>query len=283
VTVGNRAAPQSEEEDNAWETGTGMADQFVGYIEGAFFGVDENYNPDAMLFQANLVGEDGEPVTTIKYSVGQEWEASADGSEISHPSKTKINNSSRYGRFIDRLAMPTNTRAPKSSDVIAPKGKENGLGLLDLLKSRGTPLQASSLEGLGFFWEQHQMSTMSIDPDTNKPVTKSVLLPTAYVGVAGKQAAATAAAPRTAAAAPRAAAPARPAAPTAAAANGEEAPDVDIPASLRKRLTPLAQSSTAKDFVRQMAKDKEVLALPDDVMNFILASGPNGFWQSVKE
>lgn len=102
-----KAATTDTEEDDPWQTGSGMVDDIDGYIQEPFFGVDEKYNAEAMLFCATLVDPDGEPLTTLKYSVGQGWEAEDDGSEVRHPSKARITNSSRFGLFIDRIAGPT--------------------------------------------------------------------------------------------------------------------------------------------------------------------------------
>ncbi len=289
--MARNAPANTEEELGDWATSSGMPDKFVGYMEQCFFGVDEKYNADAMLFCAQLVDEQGEPITTLKYSVGQDWETDNDGTALTHPSKTKINNSSRFGRFIDRIAQPTDKKAPNRPDVKSPDGKENGLGLGPILKSRGLPTVAASFEGLGFFWEQHEMETMGVDEKTKKPIVKQVLLPTAYIGTWEER---ESAAPkgrssrpgRPVGAAPAATRPAAPQRPTAAAANGESEEEggdvIDLAPALRKKLTSKAQSSTSKEFLKWAAKDPEVLALPDETMNVILGGGPNGFWQSVQ-
>jgi hypothetical protein len=277
----NLPAKQEETvEDDPWSTGSGMPDKFIGYIDEPFFGVDEKYHADAMLFNATLVDEEGEPVATIKYSVGEDWEANNEGTEITHPTKTKVNSSSRFGRFIDRIAEPKTEKAPKRSDVLSPDGKTNGLGLKALLMARGVPTQANSFAGLGFFWEQHQMETMSND-DKGKPIIKNVLLPTEYVGTWEEKGANGAAAPAKASTTrPTAASTRRPTPAPAPAA--EEAEDIEIPIPIRKKLTSMAQSSTVKEFIRAAAKDKDVIALPEDAMTYILGSGEKGFWASVQ-
>lgn len=257
-----------DEEDDPWKTGTGMADDFDGYFQEPFFGVDEKYNAEAMLFCATLVDPEGEPVTTIKYSVGQGWDAEDDGSTISHPTKKVINNSSRFGFFIDRLAGGTDERSPKRKEVEAPKGENgNGLGLGKLLKSRGTPFEAKVFDGLGFHWKLHRMPTMGKD-DNNQTIYKDVLLPTSYLGEYGGGGKA---------------ASKKGAAASKAAAKSEEAGDVEIPIKLRKKLTPLAQSSTAKEFTKAAGRDNDVLTLDDDVMSYIINPGPTGFWASTQE
>lgn len=284
------AVAPAEVDDDAWETGSGMPNQFVGYIAEPFFGTDEKYNNgEAMLFQAQLVDEDGEPVTTLKYSVGADWEADDSGATITHPTKTKINDSSRFGRLIDRIVKPTTERAPKRNTITSPEGKENGLGLLPILKQRGLPTTAASFEGLGFFWEQHKMETMGTNED-GSTIVKDVLLPTAYVGTwddrkaNGKGGTAKVAATRPAAVTTRT--PAKPAAAVAEAESeeeaGDETPDVEIPAALRKEITQKAQSSSSKEFLRWAAKNPNIINLPDDVMNFVLGGGPSGFWASVQ-
>jgi hypothetical protein len=134
------------------------------------------------------------------------------------------------------------------------------------------------------------METMSVD-EKGKPIVKNVLLPTEYIGTWAEK---SGAAPKRAGSErpgrPAGATPTRQvtAAPARGQANGQEAEEEEegeapaIPAALRKKITPKAQSSTTKEFLKSMAKDPDVMALPDDVMSYVLASGPNGFWASVQ-
>lgn len=269
-----QATAAEELEDDPWSTGTGLQDDFDGIITEAFFGTDETYNAEAVIFVATLTDDDGQPITTLKYSVGKDWIPSDDGTSITHPRKGKINESSRFGFFIDRIAQPTTVKAPKHRDVTSPKGMENGLGLGPLLRKKGTsPLEAKSYEGLKFHWNLHEMQTMGTDAE-GKRVVKQTLLPTAYIGEvkstngAGTAAAAKATTPIV----------------TGAAANagGGGSSDVDVPAALRKALTAKAQSSDARTFTRAASKDPAVIAADDSVMNHILDSGPSGFWASVQ-
>lgn len=269
----------TEEEDDPWSTGTGMADDFDGYIAEPFFGTDEQYNAEAVLFCANLVAADGTPITMLKYSVGAGWVPSDDGATLSHPQKTKINESSRFGFFIDRIAQPTNIKAPKHADVESPKGAGNGLGLGPILKQRGNPLEAKSFDGLGFHWNLHSMKTMGTDAATGARIVKQTLLPTAYLGEAkgATNGAGTPAAARSTT--PVATAKPGAAAPAAAASGGA---DIAIPAEIRRKFTPMATSSDVRTFVRNASKDTLIINAPDDVMNHLLDGGPNGFWASVQ-
>ncbi len=251
-----------------WETGTGMADDFDGWISEPYFGVDERYaGGAATLFCATLIDETGEPVTTIKYSVGEDWEPDGSGAEITHPTKAQINQNARFGRFIDRLVKPKTERAPKIRTVTSPAGKENGLDLGSVLRSNGggTPLKANTFEGLGFHWNLHKMETMGKD-EKGDVIYKDTLLPVEYKGLwkgQGAKAATAPAATTTAKAAP-AAAP--------AASNGE------IPISLRKKLTLAAlENPDIKAFLKIAGRDREVLALPDELMGHILDASGEGF------
>lgn len=261
----------AKEEDDPWQTSAGFADNFVGYISEPFFGVDEKYNPEAMLFCATLQDKDGEPLATLKYSVGRGWVSDDDGAAITHPARAKINEGSRFGYFVDRLAQPKTARAPKRRDVISPNGKENGLGLGALLKGRGTPLEAKSFNGLGFLWQLHKMPTLATD-DKGEIIYKDGLLPTEYVGTWEERTGAKSSPTQTTSS--------RPAAPSA---EGVTTIEIDIPAPLRKKLTAMAKSSKAQEFLRAAARDNDVISLPDEVMNHVLSGGDAGFWASVQE
>lgn len=117
---------------------------------------------------------------------------------------------------------------------------------------------------------------MGKDPKTQERIYKDVLLPVSFIGEYSD---------RNGAPAKKGAAPVRGAAKPAAkpAAAEEEAAEIDLPVALRKKLTGLAQSATAKEFTKAAAKDKDVLALPDDTMSHVINPGPSGFWQSVQE
>lgn len=262
----------AETERDPWETGSGMVDDVDGYMTECFFGVDEKYNADAVLFCATLVDANGEPLTQIKYSVGQDWETNNDGSEISHPSKTQINQNSRFGYFIDRLAKPTSEKAPKDSRLVSPKGKENGLGLGATLRPRGTPFQAKTFEGLGFHWDLHKGATLGKDEATGNPIYKDVLYPTKYIGE-WKSGSASAAKTGAAAPSPKQTTPA--ASETPVSTGGGDS--TDIPVALRKKLTLLALENDVKSFLKAAARDREVLALPDAATAHILDASAEGF------
>lgn len=270
--------------ESPWQTSSGLVDDVDAFISEPFFGVDEQYNADAMLFCAELIDPEGTRLTTLKFSVGKGWNVDDNGTRIEHEKKGKINKSSRFGAFIDRIAQPTTQKTPADKRVISPPGSENGLGLGAVLESRGSPLEAKSFDGLGFHWKLHKMPTLTQD-EKGETVFRDVLFPVSYLGTwddrqnGGHEPAAAASRTKSIAAPvkkPTASAPTQTSTETEA-----EAPD--LPISLRKRLTPMAQSSTAKDFIKQVAKDKEVLSLPDDVMSHVLGGGPSGFWASVQE
>lgn len=263
-------SPDNIEKD-PWETGSGMVDDVDGTMTECFFGTDERYNADAVLFCSTLVDAAGEPITTLKYSVGEGWETNADGSEIMHPTKTQINQSSRFGYFIDRIAKPNTEKAPKDSRLVSPPGKEKGLGIGNVIRPRGTPFQAKTFEGLTFHWDLHKGATLGKD-EKNEVIYKDVLYPTRYIGVQGAQP--TAAAPTRATG--RAAAPAPAAAPaqtTAGPTNGE----IAIPGNMRTKLQLLALQNDQKAFTKAVVKDKEITALSEDVLGHLLDTSAEGF------
>jgi len=264
------------EEKDPWETGTGMADNFDGYLTEVFFGTDERYNAEAVLFCATLVGKDGDEITTIKYSVGDGWVANEAGTEIAHPTKTQINQSSRFGYFIDRIAKPAEEKAPKDSRLVSPSGEDKGLGLGGLLRKRGagTPFAASTFEGLGFHWKLHKGATLGKD-DKGDVIWKDVLYPVKYLGEY-KGGSATAATPAT----PKMSVPTVGAA--AATASSSNGADVEIPGAIRKKLTLLALENDTKTFVQKAARDRDVLGLPDAVTEHIFDSSAEGFWAKVQ-
>lgn len=254
-------------EKDPWETGTGMADDFDGTITEPFFGVDEKYNAEAVLFCATLVDENGEEITTLKYSVGDGWETNNDGTEIMHPSKAQINKGSRFGYFIDRLAKPATEKAPNDKRLESPAGMDKGLGMGAVLRERGTPFQAKTFEGLTFHWNLHKGQTLGKNDD-GSPVVKDVLYPTKFLGAKGK-------APALGAKASGAAAGSASPAPKVeqAASNGS----AEIPPQILKKLTLLALQNDLKTFIQQAARDKEVITLPDEIVNHVLDGSAEGF------
>lgn len=83
-----------------WKLDSGLRDAATVTVVNPYFGYTANYQDGKVLrFNLGCIDEETEPLT-IKMSVGSDWSSPDGGKTITHPTKSRINNSSIYGRFI---------------------------------------------------------------------------------------------------------------------------------------------------------------------------------------
>ena len=239
--------------DEDWETITGLLDDADAYIANARFGApkSEEYQQaigessekgSTVHFNVDFVSEDGQLLGSQGYSVGGGWIVSEDGDEISHPARGKIVTSSVYGQLIDAVVI----------ELAVP------------MKDYGTPLIASSWNGLGFHWKQKPHKTL------REGEVRTAPMPTSFLGKAGETAAPAAAAPAAAKAPAKPAVAKAPAKPAAAAA-------ASAPSTLEVKLGALARNMDFDKFQDAALKLPEVAA-SDDMLVQVLDSSETGFW-----
>lgn len=144
-------------EHDPYQTTLGLIDDFDGEIAGAWFGTDPGYNGGQSILLTLDINTDNpdQPQITEKVSVGSGWEVEDQGAAITKSSgRVAFNRSSKAGLWLDHALAA---------------------GAGDTMKAKGTPMQASTWEGLKFHFER-------------KPITgfngevKDVLLPVTFLG-----------------------------------------------------------------------------------------------------
>lgn len=234
--------------DDDWETVSGLLDDADAWIANAKFGapksdeymqaIAEGTGGGTVHFSVDFVSEDGTLLASQGYSVGGGWIPSEDGDEISHPMRGKIVKTSVYGQLIDAAVI----------DCQVP------------MKNYGTPLIASSWNGLGFHWKQKAHKTLK------EGEVRTAAMPTAFLGkLESEQGAPVAAA--TVKAAPTKAAP-------KAAATAKT---TEVPATLDIKLSALARNMDFNKFQDAALKLAEVAA-SDDLLVAVLDSSETGYW-----
>lgn len=233
-----------DERQDPWGTDTGLASQFNGWIKDPSFGFIEEYQGgDALLFTAMLVDEEGEDVRTIGYSIGRDWEANDDGSEVEHPTKTRFIKSTRYGGFIERA-------------------KE--LGADEVLAQRGPPTEAVVWEGLGFYWDNESLPTVGGE-------NKDTLMPKKFLGEVeedeDEQPKARKKKKKVVEEEPE------------DEDEDEDEEEIDLDPKLQKKLLKLAKGGSKAAFIRKAARIPEVTDLPEALVAHVLGSGKEGFYE----
>lgn len=148
----------------AWETETGLIDDYDFTIEVATFTTDSRYNDGQTLllkWEGSAV-TDGETLEhTVMLPCGNGWESRDAGrTAINDKGKTRFNRSSILGKVVDRCI------------------KE--LGMADVLIPRGEPTSASTWEGLTFHMKREKISFGGEIGDKERE------MPTAFLGAAGE-------------------------------------------------------------------------------------------------
>lgn len=162
----------------AWETDSGFLDEFEGVIVEAKFQESEaefrEGEPELHLTFADIKAEDvptSEVPDTIPrfYSVGKQFEV-VDENTVARIDGTNrgINNATAYGKFIDRITGKD------------PEYRSAMEGALDVLKERGTELEASVWVGLRL---EMAPTTFSFkDRETKEEIEYTRVLPVAFLG-----------------------------------------------------------------------------------------------------
>ncbi len=137
----------TEEKTTAWETETGLPNDFDGWITNPRFGQREEYaskvqetSPEAstsmLLF--DLADENGQVVANQGYTIGKDWVVSDDGLSISHPKRKNVVTATMYGALQNRVVGPLKVDMDK----------------------HGKPTEAMSWNGLGFHWMLEEHATV---------------------------------------------------------------------------------------------------------------------------
>lgn len=138
-------------EHDGWDTGSGLVDEWEGKVVDAYFEYDANFrNGDEARAVLEWALESGPLV--IKMGVGADWKIVGDGAGIEHPTKDEVNKNSKYGIFVTTAAKV---------------GR-------DVLKKRGTSLEAGSWKGLDLGVERGERTFK--DKDTGETVEYEVFL-----------------------------------------------------------------------------------------------------------
>lgn len=247
-----------------WKLDSGLRDTVPKFtIVSAYFAQTASYQ-DGVPFRLFLIGfdESTEPFT-VKMSLGADWVSSDGGRTITHPTKSRINNSSTYGHWLDYSMRTVGLREEL---INRTKTRVNGLG----------PLAADIWTGLILHLEAKEFQ-FGKRTDDNPP--RNFLMPVEFLGVDTGQAATASASMVSAPAAPPQQAQAQPvnAAPTQAPATSPTPADAvaaaraaraqaAAPANpLMARLHELAKTSSSHtEFMNKAWEIDEVLA--DDAL-----------------
>lgn len=83
-----------------WKLDSGLREAATVTVVNPYFGYTASYQDGKVLrFNLGCIDEETEPLT-IKMSVGSDWSSPDGGKTITHATKSRIMNSSIYGRFI---------------------------------------------------------------------------------------------------------------------------------------------------------------------------------------
>lgn len=148
---------------NAWQTSTGLVDEFRFDVQEAWFGTDEDYNEGKTLLfnlrgtatvDGEVLGEEGEH--NERYSCGDGWVAMKGGQTAKHNGGTKFfNNRSKMGMLIDSVA--------ENADV------------LEAVAAKGDPTVAATWAGFTFDMKRHTWSFIPRGGTEDEKITTSVM------------------------------------------------------------------------------------------------------------
>lgn len=126
--------------DEAWDTETGLLDDYVGTVKRSWFATDARYmDGNVILLHWEIATTDPEhPEVTEKFPVGSGWDSSDGGATVVHEKgKQKFNVQSIYGKIVKQVTADDGTLH----------------AVLPFLKKRGRPTQANVWEGLTFHFK----------------------------------------------------------------------------------------------------------------------------------
>jgi len=148
----------TDETYDAYELSSGLIDDFDGTITEAYFGTDAAYNDgDTVLLILEISTDDPDrPSITEKLSTGTGWVIENQGANLvsENGKPRKFNKNSRVG-------------------LVLAAALQAGAG--DIMRSKGSPMDAATWTGLGFHWDRKSIEGFNGEK-------KDVLLPTAVLG-----------------------------------------------------------------------------------------------------
>lgn len=217
-----------------WQFTSGLPDDFDGYVTDAVFGFNPQYMDGTRLVLMLTVLSDDDDIgeEPLMYPAGSGWEVKDRG-------ETAVREDGKEKGFNQSSGM----------GLLCAAAIEAGAG--DVLKERGSPMQASIWKGLGFHWNR---KSFDYGGDIG---SKERLVPTAYLGVKGGGGAAAGGGGGAAAA---------PAASTASAPAAADTPAATPPASgevtgkTRVALIRLAKQCDTHDLFMEKAYDMAEVA-----------------------
>lgn len=235
--------------DEAWETESGLLEQYTGTITRSWFATDARYNDgNTMMLHWEIATNDPEiPEVTEKFPIGGGWDSSDGGATVVHEKgKQKFNNSSIYGKIVKRV----NDADGVLHDV------------LPVLKQRGRPTNASIWDGLTFEFKREEFD---YGGDIGK---KARVMPQKFLGENAQAPLAVAEAPAAAPAAPAAAAPV--AAPAATA--------VEVDPVVAAKLRQAAKNSPTHQAFLDAAMEIDGVVTNEALLSSVVDDGASGFY-----
>lgn len=152
-------------EHDPYALSTGLIDDFDGTITEAYFGTDAAYNDgDTILLILEISTDDPDrPSITEKLSTGTGWVIENSGANIvsENGKPRKFNQNSRVGMVL-------------AAALAAGAG--------DIMRGKGTPMDAATWTGLAFHWDRVKIKGFNGEE-------KEVLLPTSVLGEVGSSSA----------------------------------------------------------------------------------------------
>lgn len=121
---------------DSWTTELSSFDDYVGTVEDAWFGIDPNYNEEAVLLHWEISSTDFENARVEKFPVGKGWTVEDGGKSASHFAGKRFHSQSTYGKIIDRAVSE--------------------FGLAETLRARGLATQADVWTGLTFHFHREE-------------------------------------------------------------------------------------------------------------------------------
>lgn len=233
--------------DEAWETESGLLEQYVGTITRSWFATDARYNDgNTMMLHWEIATNDPDiPEVTEKFPIGGGWDSSDGGATVVHEKgKQKFNNSSIYGKIVKRV----NDGDGVLHDV------------LPVLKQRGRPTQANIWDGLTFEFKREEF-------DYGGEIGKKArVMPVKFLGENAQAPLATAT--PAAASAPAASAPA----PAPAAASD------DVDPVVAAKLRQAARNAGSHQAFLDAAMEIDGVTTNEALLGQVVDDGPTGFY-----
>lgn len=154
--------PNPKDRSDDWGLDSGLPNDCDIIITKSRFGYQENYqNGEAALLIWDVESPDADFQHPIIWPVGSGWEVREKGLSIEHPKRSRFIATSMYGRLIDRA---------------------DKLGILEILRKKGSPRRADIWEGLAFHVLNEKIVFEGLEKQGGKGYTEH-LFPTDFLGV----------------------------------------------------------------------------------------------------